>query len=400
MRNQLRIAFIFKTIFMKFKILSVLVLLLNISITLIAQNEDASSAKARKADSTLKLEDMELSNAPAFSLLDISPASIQKPGSTKALATSVVSNLNGGIPQNYALEVTPFWFFKHPSLTSAKYFGFKKDTINGKETVNNLAFSRAQYFSISLAVINKDTSMNFGTLGNHNISLGLRATLLKFYKKKDLIDINSKSEAWLNALSMAQPGTGPIPRTEEAINEFQKKTQAAVDSVRESLKALPLFSLDGAFASNMTFENNSISSNRINRTGVWLNANLNANLSKAGTYDNYFKLYVIGRYIKSKDSLDQQKKYISANLFDYGGRIEFQFYKLSFGYEYIERTSSVKDFVSYRSVGLIQWKVSNSIFITGSFGKNFQSGKNIISALGINWGISNGAERIVRKKNQ
>ncbi|NTS41913.1 hypothetical protein HRG84_13435 [Flavisolibacter sp. BT320] len=362
----------------------------------VSKNLAATSRKidraSRKVDTTLKLENLELSHAPAFSLLDISPSIITRPASTRALTTSVVSNLRSGIPQNYALEVTPFWFSKHPELTSAKYFGFDAtDTAN----IKNLEWSRAKYYSLSLAVINKDTSINVGTLGNHNVSFGVRTTLLKFYRKSDLKNIYNKNNAWLRGLSDAQPSTGPLPRTE--LDEFQQNTQALVDSVRESLKALPLFSLDFAFASNMTFDNNSISSNRINRTGFWLTANLNAPLSPKGSNDNYLKFYLIGRYINSKDSLDLQKNYINANLWDFGGRVEFQFHRVSFGYEYIERSSSVDAFSSYRSVGLLQFQVSDNLFISGSFGKNFPKGNNIISALGLNWGISSGRESIVQK---
>src|SRR4029077_4512415 len=71
-------------------------------------------------DTTLKLQDISLSNAPAFSLLDISPSSIEHPAATKAFAVSVVNTFvrSNGIPQNYALELTPFWFIAHPRMTN------------------------------------------------------------------------------------------------------------------------------------------------------------------------------------------------------------------------------------------------------------------------------------------
>src|SRR4051812_40022897 len=77
---------------------------------------------------SLELKDLEVPNSPGFILLDKSPTIIERPNSTRAFMVSALNSFtdNSGLPKNYAVEFTPFWFFKHPHMTSYKYMGYNK----------------------------------------------------------------------------------------------------------------------------------------------------------------------------------------------------------------------------------------------------------------------------------
>jgi hypothetical protein len=64
-------------------------------------------------------------DAPAFVLLGVAPTQVERPTQPSALAVSVLSATAGAdnlIPQNYALQVAPYWLVGHPRLTSSEYF--------------------------------------------------------------------------------------------------------------------------------------------------------------------------------------------------------------------------------------------------------------------------------------
>ena len=46
----------------------------------------------------------------------------------------------------------------------------------------------------------------------------------------------------------------------------------------------------------------------------------------------------------------------------------------------------------FRSVGNITYQVNNNISVTGGFGKDFPSDNNLVTILGINWGLDLGED--------
>jgi hypothetical protein len=343
-----------------------------------------------KPDSTLKLEDLQMTNAPSFSLLDVSPSSIERPSTTKAFSASIVNAItqNSGIPQNYAVEFTPFWFVSHPKLSALKYYGVKE---NG----DMRPFSSLGLFSVSFALINNPNTAP-GQIAAHNVSFGIRTTLLKIYKKKTRDILFKTNSDWVGALKNAS-NTGNTKASVSDIDAIEAKVKGSQygDSIKAHLKDKPIFSIDGASALNFAFNNNSYSSNRLNRYGVWLNANLCFDISgKNNTGKNFFNIYAIGRYLNNSDSLTTDGKYVSVGFLDYGAKAELEFNRLSVAYEYIRRETSEPTPNTFKSVGLIKYKIKDGLYLTGAFGQNFTKVNNLIAVLGINWGLSNGNERV------
>ncbi len=76
---------------------------------------------------------------------------------------------------------------------------------------------------------------------------------------------------------------------------------------------------------------------------------------------------------------------------DIGGKLEFEFGKLVFGYEFISRQGSID---SERSVGTIKFSTNKKVSLIGGFGKDFKSDDNLITIFGVNWELNLG-ERTV-----
>jgi hypothetical protein len=354
-------------------------------------------------DSTLTLSELKLTNAPAFSLLDISPSSIETTPTTKTIGISIANAINqgNGVPQNLAIEVTPFWLFKHKKMTDYKYFGVNKDY------KKNSPLSQARFFSISLAVINKDSTTNIGTLANHNVGFGVRTTVIKCYSKSSLKSIRNAKYNWYNSQmnfllqhkAMAVT-TAQIDSFEKGLYKWQREEDKSDygDTIKTIMQAKPLFALDAAFATNLAFDSNSMNSSRISKTGLWANAVLSIDLTEDNPGTNYLNIYAIGRYINTSDSIDAAGKYVSYNLVDFGGKTEFQLGKISIAYEYIQRYSSDNSTkVTFKSVGIIQYKIKDGLFITGSIGQNFTDIRylnNRVTTLGLNWGFADGVVKL------
>lgn len=72
---------------------------------------------------TVEIDELSAPMSPAFVLLGIEPAAVERPESPKALVVSAASKLTSGegFPRDYAIQVAPYWLKSHPSLALAKY---------------------------------------------------------------------------------------------------------------------------------------------------------------------------------------------------------------------------------------------------------------------------------------
>ena len=85
----------------------------------------ASAAPAR-AQELPEFNTLRTPTSPAFVILGITPAQIQRPNRPGALAVSFLQQVEGatqgdGLPSSYAVEVAPYWLRSHPRLTFREY---------------------------------------------------------------------------------------------------------------------------------------------------------------------------------------------------------------------------------------------------------------------------------------
>ena len=356
-----------------------------------------------QTEDTLSLKDLEIPNSPGFILLDKAPSTIERPNSSKAFMLSVINSFEAGstIPKNYAVDFTPFWFFKHPAMSSYKYAGYNA------EKDKQMVFGHIKKVSVSFAfVTTTDTLTNIPV---NNLSLGLRTNLMTIRSKADITDLkaaNAKVVKYLRDMDtrlneagiVFNPATMSREEYDKKVNDFLAKEAKArsedKSELAEILKRRPVFAVDGAVGYNNFFLNNNFSNSHFGRFGAWLTLNYSQVLDKKNKDKNYFNVYALGRYI-ADGTVFKNDQYNIQNFYDCGGKIELEFKKISLAYEYIYRVNDNTS--TFRSNGLLKYKISDQLVLTGAFGKNFGDTHNLISLLGINWGLSSGSEKTIEK---
>lgn len=355
---------------------------------------------------TLSLKDLEIPNSPAFILLDQSPTTIERPSSSKAFVLNVLNSFqeNNGFPQNYAVDLTPFWFFKHPNMTSLKYAGY-----NAKKQ-KQMIFGNLARTSVSFAFV---TTMDSAIQKSvNNLSLGIRFNLITIRSAKDISDLKRANSELINLLEKIDKSLeeyihdptliwiDPTLYHVKVKNFYEQNEVIEMMKVNEEntikniLDRKPVFGVDGAVGYNNFFVDNDYSDVHFGRSGVWLTLNYSRLLDKKNSEKNYVNFYALGRYLSDGTTLTNGI-YTKQNYYDFGGKIELEFKKISISYEYIYRINDITN--TFRSNGLMKYKISDKVFLTTAFGKNFGTSNNLISLFGLNWGLSTNSEKVTVK---
>ncbi len=86
---------------------------------------------------------------------------------------------------------------------------------------------------------------------------------------------------------------------------------------------------------------------------------------------------------------------------DIGFRVGYERKDLAVSIEHVRRSyngSAGQD--SKRTVGILQYRVSRSLFLFGTFGKNFGVKDNLFTMLGVNWGWGGRSWHMVMKNRK
>lgn len=349
----------------------------------------------------LELKDLNVPSSPAFTILDYAPATIDRPGNAKTFSASLTSLLtNGnGLPKNFAIEITPFWFFKN-NLDAWHYLGINVD---GHRNV----FSNIRNVSFSFGSVNRDSTKN--ELYNANyISAGVRLNPIRITNNR----ITKSLSATITNLTLRQTTiandvaaacTALTNESSERLNCLAKslekvlKADLAYNELEQKLKNIlaikPVFSLDIAGASSWAFKDNVYASGHHYRTGAWTTAAFNFPLCGTSNIDhlienkNYLSLYATLRYI-AQDSSTDFKTFTKQNLLDIGGRIELALNRFTIAFESIHRfNQDIPSFNTHRNAGIVEYKVTDNLFLSAAYGKNFGAINNLITLFSLNWGF-------------
>jgi hypothetical protein len=85
----------------------------------------AASLGAQAPGAAQSVDDLAVSGAPAFVLLGVEPATVQRPVTPRGLKASLLALPGGGgdgVPRTFALEVTPYWLPSRPRFTVDQWF--------------------------------------------------------------------------------------------------------------------------------------------------------------------------------------------------------------------------------------------------------------------------------------
>lgn len=339
----------------------------------------------------LQLEDLQMPASPAFVLLDVAPSSIERPTTIKAFTTSLVNNIteNNGIPENYAVDFAPFWFFKHKNLTAMKYWGVNTDGNDYKET----PFSQARFGSFSMASVRSMIPDDSSTIevSVNNLAFGIRTCLFQIRGSEavdELVKLNKKYKDRIRKISQ-DPLIPPGDQANAIAND--EDLLKTIGDIQAVLKRKPVFAIDLAASGAWSFGNNDYKSVNTNRWGAWLIFSYAQTLNKKETVDkdNYLNIYATARFLSDHNYLNEAGNLSTANMSDVGGKLEFELGRFVMGYEYLARFNlSDSKQQTYRSSGTISYRAGDQFLVTAAFGKNFGSINNLISQISIQWGLT------------
>jgi len=368
----------------------------------------SSFCTAQKSIDSLKISDLEVPNAPALTLLDKSFSLVEASNSSNAINANLVN------VKDNAIEVVPYWLLHENKFTSSNaYYGFTADD-QGVITKQNVFNDFIKKTSFSLAYTTSDTlsSIAFGLRSNFITFKNIKKINEVFANQKKYIDnrdayIESKRKTKIDELKAKPEVAAAIivleketDRTKLAALLIELDTEARnslmdeYDSTNEKeFEDLAkdfnkhfnhkVFTWDLAAGATANFPGNESSYSRLGRFGFWTTAKWSIFIGA----DDFFNVYGFGRLLRDESQIDPATlDYLKNEYVDIGGKVEFQFKKISISGEYINRNGDDKD---HRLVGILQYKVMDNLFLSGGYGKNFETDSgDLLTLFGLKWGLS------------
>lgn len=370
------------------------------------------------AQETIKLNDLAVPSSPAFILADVTPSLVQTPNTPKAFILGIAQSFqqsSDNFPQDYSAEFTPFWWFKPEQKNVYNFLGLKTTAADGlTQVTKENPFAGIKFTSVSVAFLNKDLIPDTITASQKIFSAGIRTTILKFHKKgyadtlnnklkfwhdeaqKELEQLQSKQEALARANDSAEANKAKAEiRSIQAQMQQSKQFKSAsiANEIRDIINEKPIFSWDVAAAYAIYGINDSIW--RTGRSGIWTTLSTYIPLDKKGDKpENYFNLNFSLRYLFDNYQKDDKGIISKNHSVDLGGKLAFELNQFSIGIESLYRYSNGVSNTQNRTVGLLTYKIKDNLYLTGAFGKNFDSPNKLISLFGINWGFGSEAGQL------
>jgi hypothetical protein len=322
-----------------------LVTILSIAFLIFACTNFVHSQTENNSNS-ITLDDLQTPTSPGFTLLENAPSSIDRPTNPQGFGLSLLGFFQG---TGGAMEFTPFWLFDHPKLSAEKMYKDK--------------FPIFRNLSVSAATIKNDTS--------NYLAGGIRTRI---------IEVNSKNK--INKLDSLRLEIQKLLSSDIANNlqEIEELRQEYVDLLDANIEK-PVFTIDFAAAIGANSPLNSFENLEVNRWAAWLTLNY-----RPGG-DN-FCITALTRYLNNKKFSDYSTQ---SDLIEIGTRLNYDIStNMCLSFEYTQRLNLTQNLYNDLRIAVIgSYKLSDNIYITSTFGRNFSDTNKIIALAGINFGFSN-----------
>lgn len=316
---------------------------------------------AIRAQDSLRLSELRTPTSPAFVILGVEPTSIERPTTPRAFALGLLSAQGGAggvIPENYAAEIAPYWMRSHPELTFQEYT--RPDPVQ----------SLLQTFSVSLAT----TMIAEGVDSTTGIGVGVRATPLMGRPSRQLRLLSDSLRVIQRALldlSDQLDAARSRADSQQILMQMDRRGQES-RTVAASIRALPEdervglhVQVAGALAG--FYSRNDFSTGKIGRTGLWGTVTYRAEAPR-------IDFIGLARLLRDEEGAEQ-------SAFDLGFRGVARLNRLSASAEWVNRAAEeaaadtratgtgFRD--SRRVVGLLEYRATDDLFVTFSFGRDF-----------------------------
>jgi hypothetical protein len=391
-----------------------------------------------------KLNKLQAPTSPASSILGLQPSAVLSPKSYQALETALYSNFmnssgNAYIPNDFALEFTPYWtknhhlslqeylypksgfdqFIRNSSFSLAStqkfllgdstasnslsfgyrttfYFGNKTD----RDTVGNFIakLHEDQKIKTNVSVEALDLIMNKGTGTNAEVLGKIRNTILqcltesgKFKNQEEAVDLTNsiiEESASIPPLIISNPQ--PFIDSLTNIIDRKLKSETTFNKFKDYIGKRYGLSIDVAYAGFLNFPANKFESSYLPRQSFWVTPTYNFKDKRS-----VLKLMAVVRYEWYNSGY--YKLYfpdakIYQNNIDYGLGIAAEFKKFSLNVEMVGRYSNSeipagtdaegnklyrKDQKSdFQYIGSFSYNLTDQIILSYSIGNRFEPIQN------------------------
>ena len=311
---------------------------------------------AQQPDSTLRA--FRTPTSPTLVLLGAAPTVVERPATPQSLVLSLVSALGDETfpPQNYALEVAPYWLTRHRNLTFDQY------------AAPTFWQSLKQTLSISVATASLPSPDSGTTVG-----FGLRTG---YVSGRELSSIQPLRDSLRTILDS-------IVRTENPAKEakLQERSRAVALRLQRALRVERLgWTVEAAAATLMDFAGDVAENGKLARAAFWLTSGYRLSRPLAD-------LLAVVRFTRDERTPVRQ------DFLDVGGRIVLDKDDLSISGEYVWRsiTTTGASRHSYQLSGLAEYRLANDVYVTGSLGRGAEEAgpgsSKLIAQLGIDFGL-------------
>jgi hypothetical protein len=350
-----------------------------------AQGSDAK-------DSLPDVASLRAPSTPAFVLLGISPSDVARPQTPGDLALDLLnkSSAGSGLPQDIALEASPFWLVQHTRLTwradttrsiwdsmvrtLALSLGTKSNADDAAPSTGLGVGARTMLLSGRLS----DTTVKL--LGAVEASAAAQGHTFNRYRKLETDRIDALMAAELRPCA-AMP---TVADRVKCAGEVAARHKPMRDSVTQSVLANPEYQREIAHAEKMIdefslvregwfwevaggaawdFANGAWANAKRARLGAW--STLSHEGGKLGDGTTWTPI-LVGRYLK-EDTTN------SLSIADLGGRLVMSGPQYAVSAEFVGRfwsgTNAPK--LQHRLSAMVEYKVRDDMWLFGAFGKDY-----------------------------
>lgn len=391
-----------------------------------------------------KLNNLKAPTSPASGILGLQPTAVLSPKSYRALETAVYSNFINNyspvIPNDFALEFTPYWAKNHSlslddylfpkrisdqwirsssfsvastqnfllgdsTATNALAFGYRTSFFFGnkrdRDTLLNYISNSLKIKNINIKITAQAYSLVYNdTIVSKNDFLeSIRNTIFESFKRYE----NTKDSERLTNKIIAESMAILPELNKENPDDFLSSFENILDSVLQGeslfnkfesyIRNRQGFSVDIAYASLFNFPANQFESSFVPRQSVWVTPTYqfknNLNFLKVMAVLRY-EWYNLGYYNQYFPDFDIYK-----NNTDYGLAVSTELDKCSLQFELVGRSSNSEIRVGTDLDGNVLYRkeIRSDIQYIGSF--NY----NLTDQIVISYSIGKGFEKVDGSKN-
>jgi hypothetical protein len=346
----------------------------------------ALAAHSAAAQPQITIDDLSAPTSPAFSLLGVTPSSVERPDNPKLFVVNLVNKIasaTGGLPDNYAMEVAPYWLASHPKLTFQTY------------QRPGVGQSLAQSFLLSVATTPIPGATSSEDPLGTRLGLGFRAFVRNGRPSaaleglvSQIVDVDFEINDLVHREGL--PGTSEEERKKLIEQEQQKRDEA--ESLAAQIEAADServgFFLAVAGGQTWAFTGDDFSAANADKFGFWVTPSYRFKGCDETSESCISSIDVIAvaRVLTEKGKDDR---------WDAGGRFVLRANKeLYVSFEALGRRDNnqpaTSDSRNFRSVGMVEYRIDKDIILYGSFGRDFKKDNGVaplVSLFGLNLGF-------------